>query len=291
MKTASWIVCKAFIQKCPPERRTALMQHLPKADQDLIEKIPSTFGDPITETPSAKEQLEKIHYSWLAPYLRMLSENEVRLFISAVSEAQAKGLKKTLLFSNHLASLTSFSKHFLCVQLFNKVTEKQQPLPISYLPASPLNALLDLSYEELVSLVDFLGIRDLALEIRRIIDKEKLKQIQNALSHHQQLYLKSLLHQKEPVAFKSLELSKWNGRSEVLKSLLQQRGINRLAKALFPQDKNLIWHIAHKFDSERGESLLKLCTPLEATRAAEVLSNQALELMPYIQNLTLSKQS
>lgn len=291
MKTASWIVCKAFMQKCPPERRTAMIRHLPKEDQALLDKIPTPFGDPTTETSTAEEQLSKIHYSWLAPYLRMLSENEIRLFLSALDEAQSKGLKKTLLFSNHLASLTSFSKQFLCKQLFSKVTQQEHPLPISFLPDSPLNALLSLSYEELVLLTGFLGIRDLALEVRRIIDKEKLKQIQHALSHHQQLYLKSLLQQKDPIAFKSMELGKWDGRPDSLKVLLHQRGINRLAKALYHQDKSLIWHIAHRLDSERGESLLKFCTPLESTRAAEVLGNQALELIPYIQNLTLSKQS
>ena len=69
-----------------------------------------------------------------------------------------------------------------------------------------------------------------------------------------------------------------------LVSTLEQRGINRLAKALYKEEPSLAWYIAHRLDADRGALLMKLCTPLDHPRAAILLSEQVTDLIQSIKN-------
>src|SRR4029078_9954336 len=119
---------------------------------------------------------------------------------------------------------------------------------------------------------------------RQIIDTAKLKKIYAMLSSAQTNFLKTLIYRKEPVVFKKLELTKWDGLSETLASSLEQRGINRLAKALYTADHSLLWYISHRLDTERGAMLINLCTPLDHARAAILLSEQVVDLIHALKN-------
>ena len=125
---------------------------------------------------------------------------------------------------------------------------------------------------------------DLASEIRQIIDTIKLKRIYSLLSTAQINYLKTLIYRKEPVVFKKLELTKWDGHTETLQSALEQRGINRLAKALYNQEPSLLWYIAHRLDTDRGGALIKLCTSLDHPQAALLLAEQVAQLIHALKN-------
>lgn len=285
MSTIALIVCKAFLQKCHPKKRESLISYLPAAEKSLVESLPPTHGDPAQGFESLAEFLNKIHFSWFSTFLRTLAENEIRLFVASLSEHQAKGLKKILRLSNSLPALTSFSKHFFHERLLDALKEKNQiPLPISCLPVSPMNVLLELDEEELNALVKYLGLHDLALELRYIIETAKLKLIHTAFSEEELHYLKTLMQQKEALSFKRMNLDRWDGSIEDLKSMLQQRGLNRLAKSLFGLDPNLIWHLRHRFDTEKAASLQKLSTALEHPKAATVLMQQVIDTASFIQN-------
>ncbi len=285
MDTTAATTCLAFLRKCPPETLHALMRYLPEEERENLLQTPPSYGDPTCAAASVEAQLEEIHYSWFASFLRTLPENEIRLFLSSLSEDHAQGLKKTLLFSNQLIPLTPPAKQFFTQILFEKISaDMKDLLPKECLPDAPLNALLPLSFTELLALIDFLGLRDLAGDIRQIIEKVKLKQIYAALSKEEQEFLKLLLQKKESLSFKRMELDKWDGEGETLKFLLRQRGLNRLAKALYGNHPSLIWHISRHLESSLGIALLKLCTPLEHPRAAELLTEQVVELASYLQN-------
>jgi len=290
MSTIALIVCKAFLQKCHPKNRESLIAYLPAVEKDLVESLPATHGDPKQGFEPIGAFLSNVHFSWFSTFLRTLAENEIRLFVASLSEHQARGLKKILGLSNSLPVLTSFSKQFFHQRLLDALLEKKQPpLPISCLPASPMNVLLDLDEDDLTALIRYLGLHDLSLELRYIIETAKLKLIHTAFPEEELHYLKTLMHQKEAVSFKRMNLDRWDGNIDDLKSMLGQRGINRLAKSLYNQDPNLIWHLLHRLDTERAANVQKLCTSVEHPKAAIVLMQQVIDTASYIQNRKKTK--
>lgn len=284
MDKSSAAVCYAFLNTMPKERQRALLKHLPDEEASGFSAAGQWQSDLTAGVSPEEEELSRVHFSWLAPFLRSLPEGDIKLFLGCLSEQQQNGLKTSLLFSNHIPALSEMGKLFLKKQLFVSLIGKEDVLPPSCLPAAPINALLSMSHEELLSLIDLLSMHDLATEIRQIIDTAKLKQIYALLSSAQTNFLKTLIYHKEPVVFKKLELMKWDGHTEVLKSLLEQRGINRLAKALYKEDPSLLWYVAHHLDTERGAMLVKLCTPLDHPRAAFLLSDQVAHLIGALKN-------
>ncbi len=275
-KTAA-IICHAFLQKHPIEQQNLLLKYLPSSEAKQLRELGPTRADPSKGILSGDEEIDQVHYSWFAPFLRALPESDIRLFLSSLHPEQSAGLKKQLLFSNHLPQLSPIASQFLKQALFDKITPPDL-LPATCLPESRLNILLDLNLEEWDSLIDLLSIHDLSVEIRHVIDNVRLQQIHQILTKAQQTYLKTLLLRKEPVCFKKLGLANWDSDPEKLKKSLIQRGINRIAKALYGHDSSLLWYLSHRLSMERGNTLVKLCTPLDHPRAAGLLIDQVVEL-------------
>ncbi len=272
------IVCHAFLDKCSPEKKEALSSYLSLDLAKELHSLPKTLGDPSIGFLSYQEGLDQIHYSWFEPFLRGQSESELCLFLGCLEGSQVQGLKKLLLFSNSTPQLPPIAASFFKAKLFVSLKDKDL-LPISCLPQSPLNSLLDLSHQELLSLIELLSMHDLAIEIRHIIDTMRLKKIYSFLNKAQQSYLKTLSHKKEPIAFKKLGLNNWNGDTEALQASLEQRGINRIAKALFSHHPSLTWHVSHHLDMNRGMRLIHLCSPLNHPQADAILTHQVSDLV------------
>ena len=92
-------------------------------------------------------------------------------------------------------------------------------------------------------------------------------------------YLKTISQKKETLSFKKMALTQWDGNPEHFKTMLHQRGINRLAKSLYGESSSLLWHLAHRLDIERANILQKLCKPLDHPQAVGVLRAQVSELI------------
>jgi hypothetical protein len=283
MDTTASLVCRAFLLKCPPEKREVLLSYLSDNDQAQMYSLPPTFEDPTEGIAKAEEQLEKIHFSWFSPFLRSLSELEIKLFVASLSQTQSEGLKKQLLFSNQMPAPSQNVKGFLQGVLLEKVKDPEV-LPVECIADSPLNVLLSLKESQWRLLIDLLGIHDLSADLRLIIETAKLKRIQSLLSKPQLQYLKAISQNKEPLTFGRMSLEKWDGKQESLHNLVQHRGLNRLAKALYEEDPSLFWHFSHKLDMESAAILKKLAVPLENRRALAYLSDQIIQVISYIQN-------
>jgi hypothetical protein len=288
MDSTSLIVWHSFLQSASPDQRSSLLYcvspqlsselgHLPFLSQELFQGF-----EPI------EEELTRVHYSWLAPFLRSLPENEIKLFLSSLIPEQIRDLKQALLLTNTLPVPSAIGKNYLKKTLFG-VIATEELVPVSCLPADPLNCLLELSPSELTSLIDLLGMHDLSVEIRHIIETTKLREIQGLLTKAQMTFLKTLLHKKEAVTFKKMGLAGWGGDLETLRSMLLQRGINRIAKSLYGRHPSLLWYVAHRLDSERGQFLIELCTALDHPRASVLLGEQVLELVSALKNTNPSQ--
>lgn len=278
MDSTALIVWHAFLQSSPPDQHSSLLHCLSPELAEQLQTQPPSSQDLQKGFGPIEEELAQIHDSWLAPILRSLPESEIKLFLSCLSLDQIKGLKQSLLLSNDLPTPSSTGKHFLKKTFFDMVATDDL-VPPSCLPVDPLNCLLRLSFEELTSLIELLSMHDLSVEIRHIIETAKLKEIYALLTKAQTTFLKTLLHKKEAVTFKKMGLIAWNGDREALRSLLLQRGINRIAKSLHGRHLSLLWYIAHRLDAEMGEQLIKLCTALDHPRASALLGEQVVELV------------
>ena len=211
-----------------------LLSFLAPQDVDELLSFGPTYKDPTKGLQKAEAYLKHVHPSWLSPLLRMLASNEIALFLSCLPSLHADELKKLLLNSSNLVHLTPPAKSFLQETLLRKLREKEV-LPIECLPASPLNALVELTEAELRKVAHFLGLHDLAIEIKHIIDTARLKKIYAALPHAEQQFIKRLLQKKEPIVFKKMEINRWHGDLDSLTLALEKRGWNRLGKALYDQ--------------------------------------------------------
>ena len=233
-----------------------------------------------------------VHYSWFAPFLRTLAEQEIKFFLSVFSEDQAKNLKESLLFSGKTLPLASVTKSFLQKKLIEYILKgKEDLLPIEALPSSPLSCLLEFNADKFHLLIEFLGLHDLSIEIKQIIDTIKLKKIHSFLSKEKLFFLQSLSHKKEPIVFKKMELTNWNGEEETLMNLLRKRGMNRLSKALYPENADLIWYITHRMSNEEALLFSALHKKLEQTKAYSLLANQVIELSSFLKTHNIQAES
>jgi hypothetical protein len=278
VNTASLVVWHSLLSAVPLPRRDSLSAVLSSELQQEMSTLHILSLETAGTGPSREEELERIHYSWVSPFLRTLPEREIKLFLSALSQKQIKGLKQSLMLSNSLPTPSPIGASYLKETLYQALIPTDL-LPIACLPSHPLNQLLLLSFDELLSLIDLLSMHDLSVEIRHIIDTGKLKEIYSLLSKPQITFLKTLLHSKEAISFKKMGLHNWRKDREALSHILTQRGINRLAKALYSHPSALRWYLAHHLDMERGKTLLQLATPLDHPKASELLGEQVIELI------------
>ena len=283
MGTTALSVWHSFLQSSSPEKRSQLLLMLSPEVAEELKPQPILSIDVQKGSEPIEEELLRIHASWLAPLLRTLPENEIKLFISSLSPEQIKGLKHSLLWSNSIPATTDVGKTFLRQKMFDMIAGSEA-IPPAFLPSDPLNCLLELSVSELSSIIELLSMHDLSVEIRQIIETSKLKQIYAVLSKPQHTFLKTLLHKKEPVSFKKMGLANWRGDRDLLRAMLLQRGINRIAKSLYERNPWLLWYVAHRLDVEKGQLMIKLCTALDHPRASDLLTDQVIELVQTLKN-------
>lgn len=278
MDISAFIVWNSCLSTVTSQMRDALLKHLSSELSQKLQELPVLSIDLEKQIPPLEEELSHIHYSWFTPFLRSLPEHEIKLFLSSLDLGHIKELRQALLLSNTLPTPSTIGRTYLKKTLLETLAPSDL-LPIAYLPPHPLNALLELTSSELSSLVELLSMHDLSIEIRHIIETTKLKEIRSLLSKPQMTFLKTLLHKKEPVSFKKMGLVNWKGDLEALRSMLIQRGVNRIAKSLYGHNPSLLWYAAHRLDIEKGELLLKLCSPLDHPHAAALLTDQVVELV------------
>lgn len=292
MKQLGRLVCRTFIEKRKRDSRKELFSFLPPKEKELVLSLPAPSHDLSLGFDLTADVLNKTHSSWLVPFLRQFSEKEVCLFLSSLDRTQAEALKKSLKCSMPLISLTDTAQNFFKEKMVRfLLTEAEDLIPIDALSKTSLKPLLDLSFKDLRLSIELLGLHDLAVELKQIIDSTQLKKIYSIFPKEKEVYLKSLAHKKEPVLFKKLEISRWDGKAETLLPLLFQRGLNRLGKALYPENSDFIWYVKHHMEPEDAATLSSLCKPLEHVKAYMYLAEQVLNAISFVKKITIKPQA
>jgi hypothetical protein len=239
----------------------------------------SNNAEAILDWPN--EFLGRIHYSWLQPHIEKVPQAFQGALISALPDSQASKLRSRLKISDKFMPslpIQKYLKSTLCRQL-----RLDEVLPISFLPNSPLSLLVEWDKNQLVELIDFLGIHDLAGEVRHVIDKDRLNKLSPCLTHRQKQFLRICLHQQEKLVSSRIGLDVWQGDCEKLNRNLHRRGLLRLGKALSGQHRDLVWHIAHILDVGRGNILLQYYSPAIVPGVTSTLVLQVTNLMSFLQ--------
>lgn len=229
---------------------------------------------------SVEDQIKRIHWSWLKPFLSQQSKKMLPLFISSLPKEQAQKLSTAFKISP-IENISPPLKHFLLQQVSAAVVDPNVLLP-PYLPESPLNDLVKLSKSELLTLIDYFGLYDLAETIRQIVDKRYIKQIYSCFSIRKQEFLRQALHQRERLIPTHINLEKWKGDCLELKQTVHLRGLLRLGMALSDQHPDLIWLIGHTLDTGRAAVLSECSKKEKAPGIAPALTHQLMNLMNFL---------
>lgn len=283
MNTSSWVVFKNLLERGGSGLQSSIGRYLAREELEKLESVRPSKGDPFSHSTTMEARLGRIHYSWLITFLEPFAENDKAKILSVLDKSQSAKLQSHFKLADAIRPLKEVAKSYLASAVYEwLVSDQKEFLPFEFLPDHPLNALLDLSKRELQVLVDYLGLHDLAMELKHVIKSEQIKKIQRVLSKEEREYLKSLLRTKEPLSFARLNLDGWNGDGEKLKAILHHRGFNRLAKALFGCHPSLLWHICHRLDTGRTKILRKFFTDINNDEAHQALTKQILGLIPKV---------
>lgn len=273
----AWLTCKAFLDKRPPQEQKRLAEFLPPSKRKQLQSFRFANPDWTDASLQIEDALDLVHPSWILPLLHPgLTPPELGFVLASLSSPQASFLKSKLHYVRPLPSLTPTGRSYLRNDLLQRIPGYDDLAPMQALPESTLNMLAKLSFNELLKLIFSLGLKDLSQYLRVIIDKNKRKAIEGALSAEEWQLLEQMSLKKDPLASGKEVFDAWNLESEKLRLLIEQRGINRLAKALFGEHPSLHWYVMHILDTARANFLHKVCVACpKATH--ELLKAQIIE--------------
>ena len=291
MNLKSWALFTVLLKHYQPQANPAsLLAYLTPTDaQQPLSKVP-IVTNLATLLPSPEGWITNIHYSWLLLILQRQPKSLWPLFIATLPPLQMNRLCTMLKEKPPTFTLAPSIKTFFLQILFNSLQEANI-LPIEFLLPSSYASLLNMAKEELVTLISYLGIHDLASATKQIVDRKIRDRIDKALSVNKQKFLKLCLHKQAVVLSPKLSLQYWEGGAAEMEKILHQRGLTRLGFALSQESPSFIWAVAHKLDTGRGEQLVKLAAQAHPASVIEALKAQVIELTQVITQTTTSQEA
>lgn len=236
---------------------SALINQVYKGSDSLKEFFPS--GIELTEfhPPNQKakrgsnlsEWIAAIHYSWIEPFMAKVPESLKPYMASALTEAVAAHLKIKRAFVDPAVV------HFFEKELFAQLAGPDI-LPFSLIPTSELDPLLFMNKARVVHLIDLLGIQDIALDFKKVIDKDLQLRLAALLTPLQKQYLNYVI--KEEII--PLQQSKpgpfWLDHKNPA-ALIHSAGLWRLTRLVGGEEKSWQWYFMHYLDKGRGLQMQK----------------------------------
>lgn len=280
MQPKSWTMLKVLIKHFHEGDEDSLLEAMNQEDQQMVLSQNPNSSDFAPAFLGPLERMGKIHYSWLAPKISSLPKDKISLILSHLPEHTALKLREYLKNNTPPLEVAPPFKNFLFDQLVPQL-KLEDVTPFEYLPETTLSPLGKLRKSELVDLIDFLGIYDLADEVKRIVDRNKLKQVYETLTPKKHDFLRQCMHLREKLVTPKLNLEQWDGNHDKLNKILYQRGIIRLGYALSGQPQEFVWHIVHTLDAGRGSQLMKQCFKVEIAGVTATVTLQVLNVIKF----------
>lgn len=269
-----------------------LLNRFHKGSQDSVLNLFSEQGEVVKKTATSETEISysfripetsiaKIHYSWIADKLATVAEGKKALYMAALPTDQQVQIKKYLQIDKDIIPLRGPLKRYIQKE-FLELLLPEDHVPLPYIPVTSLSILCHLSKVKLTQIIDFLGLYDLAEEIKKIVDTKLLKNIYHALTQKQKDFLKTCLHQKDKMQTPPFPLTDWNGEPRELEIRLHKRGLVRLAKALSGQHPSFTWTLTRMLDTGRGKRLESMISKEEIPLTTEYMTSKILHLIKFL---------
>lgn len=277
MDAKGWMIFRVLVNRFHPKGSDAVLKFLPDDERQKVLEQDVRSSDLMPILCEPQRLVAELHYSWINTLLEQFPKTLRPLVIAALGPEQRTRLSPS---GEGIPGISAVVKDFFIDQLYMKL-DGASHLPIDYLPVTELSPLIQWKRKDLLSLVDYLGLHDLAVEVRHIVDKVMLQQIYACLTPKQLYYLNVCLHQKEQLVAPRLGITlKMSG--EELKKLLHSRGLLRLGRAMAGQHPDLLWHLCHLLDTGRGEVLRKCYQEQLIPTVTPILKGQVLNIMNFL---------
>jgi hypothetical protein len=273
LQDRSSIILRLLLNRFHKGPMDAVLKLLPEETAKKVSSISIQTNNVGAAINVPFDVLKTVHYSWLVKELHELPESILIYLLGLLPFAQATKLKDALKLKNEIPSFSKAVKPFVVDQVFPFLPFRDAP-PFTSIPESEMSKLAWMKKKELVEVIDFLGLYDLAEEVHNIVDKKILEKIYASLTPKKQSYLKKCLRSKEKLVTNRLNLEYWDGDNSKLLKLLHHRGLVRLGYALCGQDAGLIWHITHILDEGRGKKLLRYINEKDIPGVTKTLREQ-----------------
>lgn len=292
MQTKGWTLLRILLSKYREDLsdisfQEAFLSDLPEqeAKEVLAVKSPGPQIEAILNFPS--DLIKDVHYSWVAETVMKIPPALQSQVVSLFNPQQADRLTQLIGTKPFIQNLSAPVRAYLLKVFFDKF-DTGNLLPKAFLPKSELSILAKIPKNDLVELIDLLGIYDLTDESKTILDNKRIKAIHRCLTIPQRKFYAYCLHQREKVASTRLNLSSWNGDCAELQRKIHIRGIARLGKALSGQNPQLIWYIVHSLDTGRGHLLQKHVEKEAVLKITPALAQQVLQTLNHLKNKSKS---
>ncbi len=191
--------------------------------------------------------LAHLHTSWLEPVFRKVPA-PLNQFVGSVVP-QAKELKISP------RGVEQPVRALFQQWLFDQ-TWGENVTPYSLLAPTALDCLLTMTKERLVLLLDLLGIQDVAIDMRRVLDRESVEKLKALLSETQRQYLE--MCGKDNIIPLQIERtpSFWLNHSNP-RLLIHSAGLWRLTRLVAGEDPSWVWYLTRRLDMGRGQQIEK----------------------------------
>lgn len=286
-ESTHWTMLKLLLNRYHKRGGDAVLQRLPEPIRSATQNtFVGSCDQPQVWLDYPQKVLEKIHYSWLLPIFLKIPPFFHRSFLYLLTDPGAGKLAHLLRIPpNHVKGVQQPPQgilRMLAHRLWGQLDEGKGILPLEFLPSSPLTTLLDSDASELALLIDYLGLYDLAEEIKQIIDTKKIKQIYTFFDEQKCQFLRQCLRQQEKMTSSRLNIAQWDGGEASLNKMLFNRGVLRLGRALSGQHPHLIWHICHRMDVGRGSAVQKAVQSEASKTTTPLLIQQLLNTLNFL---------
>lgn len=285
MEARGWILYNVLVNRYHPKDSSVFLGSLSKEDVEELQKHQVASFDPQLALASPAERLIGIHYSWLTPILQQSAEPLRSLLLASLPQKQRGQLCRLLQHVPPKKTPPAKVRSYLLNQLAAQIIPLDL-LPVAYLPTTPLSPLAKLSKDELIQLIDYLGLRDLAEALRSVVNKKLLQAVNSCLQATELQLLKNYLQQREQLKVPKLVFDKWDGKRDSLRLLYHQRGLARLAKALAGQQREIIWHVMHHLDHRRAMAVESQRPPEAIPGVTPILVHQTVSILEFLKRQT-----
>jgi hypothetical protein len=226
MLSQKYLALNQKLSLIEPNKKAHLISYLPERMRSKL--TDPQFPEKTLSVVMTPEKLQRrVDVSHFKAFIDNLPDAEKTFYISAFPAYKRIQLDKDGTYENEFKS-EKFS-HFVLNTLFSKAL-KEFPAP-TILPYHPTIELLSDSGIALSKLIHYLGLIDIAAEVKKIISQDKLKQLQSEFDGEEVDFMNKISKKERPI-LSQINLSAYDGNKDLLNQLITNRGLYRFVQGI-----------------------------------------------------------